>query len=353
MRILASGTGSTLPSQLEQHYVAEVAVLTDYESTLALLETKRYQALLAGDRTHSIEGLRELLEAAARLDSLRVAFLPSPRTAGLRLPDGVLSLPVDAGEQEVAALLGLARRPLEGNRVLIAHTIKGGVGKTTTTILLAITLRQLFPDKRVLIWDLDLPKGQVGLAFGRPNALTIEQLVREAQITPEILARHIYHDDRTGVDLLLAPARSEVVVQLTANTFHEILAQLRAGYDFVLIDFEPEIQRNEVLMLALHEATDLLLITDNSEFATDALRRLLPILRTLGVERKARMIYNDVSPKDKLTLDGLQQTYRGYTILGLVLHDDEYEYAHRRHLPPTEKKLIQPFAEIARRLMEL
>ncbi len=353
MRILASGTGSTLPSLLEQHYVAEVAVLTDYESTLALLATKRYQALLAGDKTGSVEGLRELLDAAAQLDALRVVFLPSHRTAGFPLPDGVLLLPVDAGEADVASLLGLARRPLEGNRVFIAHTIKGGVGKSTATIVLAVALKQLFAGKRVVIWDLDLPKGQVGLAFGRPNALTIEHLVREAQITPEILSRHIYHDDRTGVDLLLAPARSEVVVQLTANTFHEILAQLRATYDFVLIDFEPEIQRNEVLMLALHEATDLLLITDNSEFATDALRRLLPILRALGVERKARIVFNNVNPRDKLTLDGLQQAYRGHTVVGIVAHDDEYEYAHRRHQPPTEKKLTEPFAEIARRLMEL
>jgi len=348
MRILACGTGSVLPSLLEQRYVVEaMAVLPDYESGRAQL--RGYQALLAGDRASSLDALPGLLEEAAR-GGVKTVFLYSPRTAGFPVPDGVLSFPVDVGEHEIAAALGLVRRPLEGNRVLIFYTIKGGTGKTTAAVLTSVALKQLFPEKKVILWDQDLPKGNVGLAFGRPDALTIEHLVREPQITPEILSRHIYHDGRTGVDLLLAPARSDVVVQLQANTFFHILSLLRATYDFVLLDFEPEIHRNEILVLALHEATDLMLVTDHSEFALDALRRLLPILAALDVRHKVRILFNnvweEVSPEE-------QERIFHLPVLGVIPHNPEYEYAHRRHEPPVGKKLVGPFQSVARRLMEL
>lgn len=347
MRILAVATGSALPSILEQRYMVEaVAVLPDYASGLAHLGG--YEALLAGDRAADLAGLPVLLEQAA--SRMKTVFLFSPRTAGFPTPEGVLVFPLDAGEHEIAAALGLVRRPLEGNRVLIFYTIKGGTGKTTAAVLTAVALKQLFPEKRVILWDQDLPKGNVGLAFGRPDALTVEHLVREPQITPEILARHIYHDERTGVDLLLAPSRSDVVVQLQANTFFHILSLLRASYDFVLLDFEPEIHRNEILVLALHEATDLVLVTDRSEFALDALRRLLPILVALDVRHKARIIFNnvweEVSPEEE------ERTFH-LPVLGVVPHNPEYEYAHRRHEPPTGKKLLGPFLGAARRLTEL
>lgn len=349
MRILAVATGSILPSRLEEHYLAEVAVLPDYESGLTQI-ARGYGALLVGDRAADLDDLPVLLEAAGSTDGLLTVFLPSRRTVGFPVPQGVQVLPVEAGEQEVAALLGLVRRPLEGNRVFLFHTIKGGVGKTTAAVMTAVSLKQIQPEKRVIIWDNDFPKGNVGLAFGRPNALTIEHLVREPIITPEILVRHIYHDERTGVDLLLAPARSDVVIQLQASAFLHILSLLRAGYEYVVLDFEPEIQRNEILVLALHEASDLILVTDNSEFSLDALRRLLPILTALDVRHKVRLIFNNVW--EEISAGEIERTFH-VPVIGIVPHNREYEYAHRRHEPPTGKKLTEPFLAVARRLLEL
>lgn len=351
MRILAVATGSSLPSRLEERYVVEAAFLPDYESGLQQL-ARGYQALLAGDRSTTLEGLGVLLEAAVGVDDLKVLFLPSHRTAGFPVPEGALTLPPDAGEHEVAGLLALARRPLEGNRVLIFYTTKGGAGKTTATVNTATALKQLHPTKRVIVFDMDFPKGNVYLAFGMPNALTVEHLLREPQITSEVLARHVYHDERTGVDLLLAPARSDVVVQLQPNTFLHVLSLLRAAYDYVLLDFEPEIQRNEILVLALHEATDLVLLTDFSEFSENALRRLLPILTALDVRHKVRLVYNNIWKEDMRFIGGKEQEYR-VPVLGVVPHNREYEYAHREHTPPTGRDLLEPFRGVARKLLEI
>lgn len=349
-RILAVATGSSLPSQLEQRYVVEaLAVLPDYESGLAQL-SRGYGALLAGDQTANLDGLGVLLETAARTSDLTTVFLSSPRTAGFPTPERVLTLPADTPEHEVAEVLGLVRRPLDGNRVIVFHTIKGGAGKTTVAVNLGVVLKQLHPEKKVIIWDQDLPKGNVGLAFGRPDALTIEHLLREPQITAEILARHIYRDERTGVDLLLAPSRSDVVIQLQASSFFRILSLLRATHDYVLLDFEPEIHRNEILVLALHEATDLVLVTDYAEFSLDALRRLLPILTTLDVRHKVRILVNNVW--EKLDREDLERDFR-LPVLGIVPHDPGYEYAHRQHEPPMGQKLTRPFREAAESLLSL
>jgi len=336
--------------------VAALAYLPDYESGRALMG-RGYNVLLVGDGPSSTSDIQALLEEATHIPGLRSVLLPSSWPSDLTVPDGVTIVAygeVDDVVHQLAAQLGLRRQPIEGNRTVVFWTIKGGAGKTTCTVNTAVALKQLFPDQKVAIWDLDMPKGNLFLAFGRPNALTIEHLLREAEVTPEMLLRHMYHDERTGVHLLLAPTRSDVVLQLRPLTFRRILSMLQAAYDYVLLDFEPEVQRNELLLLTLQEATDIVLVSDFSEFSENALDRLLPVLTALGVRDKARLIYNNIWPDDEEALDLEQQGKRyGLTVLGLVPHQRKYEHAHRQHRPPTGQRLLEPFLGIAQELLKL
>lgn len=126
-------------------------------------------------------------------------------------------------------------------RVFCIANQKGGVGKTTTAVNLAAALAE--HDKRVLLVDLD-PQGNATMGSGidkRGLSTTLYQvLIGEADI-----ATARVRSDAGGYDVL--PANRELagaeldLVELDAREkqLKVALAEVSAGYDFVLIDCPP------------------------------------------------------------------------------------------------------------------
>jgi pilus assembly protein CpaE len=114
---------------------------------------------------------------------------------------------------------------------------KGGIGKTLTTANLAVTLAE--QGQRVVVVDLDLQFGDVGLSLGLVPERTIYDLATsggamDAEKVEAYLATH-----ESGMRVLLAPVRPDQAGAVTVDFLRLLYATLRSSNDYVIVDTPP------------------------------------------------------------------------------------------------------------------
>jgi pilus assembly protein CpaE len=114
---------------------------------------------------------------------------------------------------------------------------KGGTGKTLTAANLAFALFEA--GKRVVIVDLDLQFGDVGLALGLAPDRTIYDLAKSGgTLDPEKLDAYLM-EHQSGIRALLAPTRPDQASVITVEFLRDVYANLRSTYDYVVVDTPP------------------------------------------------------------------------------------------------------------------
>jgi pilus assembly protein CpaE len=132
---------------------------------------------------------------------------------------------------------GAAAGPAALGSLICVLGPKGGIGKTLTSANLAVALAQL--RKRVVVVDLDLQFGDVGLSLGLTPQRTIYDLVKsggslDAEKLEAFLTTH-----ESGASVLMAPVRPDQAAAVTVEFLHEVYALLRSSHDFVVVDTPP------------------------------------------------------------------------------------------------------------------
>ncbi len=199
----------------------------------------------------------------------------------------VLAAGFDAGSQIAFALeKAVARRSGSvngyGPRGSVGSIVtvlgpKGGTGKTLTACNLSVALAR--EGQRVVLVDLDLQFGDVGLALGMTPDRTIYDLAMsggalDAEKLNDFLAPH-----ESGVRVLLAPRRPDQASVVQGDFIRELLDALRTMTDYVVLDtppsFSPEVitaidKSNELCVVAMLDALSL----KNTRLALDTLERM-------------------------------------------------------------------------------
>ena len=138
----------------------------------------------------------------------------------------------------------IARAPRKGfgtssghdGRLVCVLGPKGGTGKTLTSCNLAVALA--LAGQKVLIIDLDLQFGDVGLCLGLPPEKTMYDLaVSGGSLDEDKLGDYVMTHD-TGVDVLLAPARPDQASAITIELLRDVLVVAR-HHDYVISDTPP------------------------------------------------------------------------------------------------------------------
>ena len=161
--------------------------------------------------------------------------------------------------------------------VICVLGLKGGSGKTLTSVNLAVSLAESGHSCAIL--DLDLQFGDVALAMGLSPARTIYDLVRsggslDADKLDDFLLEH-----SSGARALVAPVRPDQAAMITVPFLSEVQRLLGEMFEFVVIDtppsFAPEVissvdSSNDVLVVAMRDTLSL----KNTKLGLETLERM-------------------------------------------------------------------------------
>jgi pilus assembly protein CpaE len=157
--------------------------------------------------------------------------------------DDVITLPQSPEQVAFTLEKVLARRkglavPGKASAPLIAVLgPKGGTGKTLVATNLAVALAQR--DANVVLVDLDLQFGDIGLALGLSPERTMYDLMKAgAPFDHEKLDRHLINHS-SGVKVLIAPTRPDQASAVSIDFLRDIYASLRTMCDAVIVDTPP------------------------------------------------------------------------------------------------------------------
>jgi pilus assembly protein CpaE len=157
--------------------------------------------------------------------------------------DDVITLPQSS--EQVAFMLQkvIARRkglamPGKAAAPLVAVLgPKGGTGKTLIATNLAVALAQR--DANVVLVDLDLQFGDIGLALGLSPERTMYDLMKAGPpFDHEKIDRHLIRHS-SGVKVLIAPTRPDQASAVSIDFLRDVYASLRTMCDAVIVDTPP------------------------------------------------------------------------------------------------------------------
>jgi len=142
-----------------------------------------------------------------------------------------------------------------GARVLAVTSGKGGVGKTSTSINLAIALAE--HGQKVILLDADLGLANIEVLMGLNSVYNLEHVIRGEKSLPEILVR-----GPGGVQLIPGSSGLAAIADMTANQrglLLDAIESLQRQADFIIIDTMAGIGKNAVAFAAA--ADEVLLVS--------------------------------------------------------------------------------------------
>lgn len=164
---------------------------------------------------------------------------------------------------------------------------KGGTGKSTVSVNLATALQE--KGKDVVLIDLDLQFGDVGIFMNVPRFETISDLVKEGSFSRSSIKRYLYKHN-TGVSILCAPASPELAEIVKPEHISMIADVLKKEFDYIIFDMSPTI--DEFVLHAL-DISDSIYFVTNPEISTLKNTKVcLDVLKTLGHFDKVKMVLN-------------------------------------------------------------
>jgi pilus assembly protein CpaE len=161
--------------------------------------------------------------------------------------------------------------------VICVLGLKGGSGKTLTSVNLAVALADA--GHSVVIMDLDLQFGDVALAMGLTPMRTIYDLVRSGGSLDAGKLEDFLMEHSSGARALLAPVRPDQAAMITVPFLSEVQRLLGEMFEFVVLDtspsFGPEVissvdASNHVLVVAMRDTLSL----KNTKVGLETLERM-------------------------------------------------------------------------------
>ncbi|WP_252502112.1 AAA family ATPase [Sporosarcina sp. Marseille-Q4943] len=171
-------------------------------------------------------------------------------------------------------------------KVITVASTKGGVGKTTVAVNLAVALSK--QSKRVAILDLDLQFGDVSMYVDARSKRTIYDWVKEDLDGKRI--EDYLTLSKQGISILAAPQRPEFAEVITGNDVRKAIHSLKQRFDVVLIDVSSHMNENTIVAL---ESSDEILVMTYMDLPTLKNSKLLiETLALLGLEDRVNVVLN-------------------------------------------------------------
>ncbi|MEX1170736.1 MAG: response regulator [Chloroflexota bacterium] len=235
--------------------------------------------------------LRRSMLAGAR-EFLVKPFSSDELTASIRQ--------VSSREREKAARIGVpvaatpgsgGSRDGDGGQIIAVFSPKGGVGRTTVAVNLAVAAASEL-GKRVVLMDGSFQFGDVGVLLNlNPKSNSIADLVPILEAGEIDSINTFVVDHTSGLRVLLAPPSPEMAETITPVIVKQVLDLLRHSHDLVVVDCTAFFNDTT---LAILDAADVILTMLSLEITSiKNMRLFLEVAEQLGYESgKVRLVLN-------------------------------------------------------------
>ena len=177
--------------------------------------------------------------------------------------------------------------PQRGKLIAVCSA-KGGIGRTTLTVNLAVALMKKNVSAAIL--DGDFQFGDVNLAMDLKFSFTIKEVIESiATIDEHSLANYLAVHG-SGVRVLSAPDRPEYADLVTNEAADKVVDIMLNGHDYVLVD--TPVGLNEQSLRFIERADQILVITNLEMAALKNTKLYLETLDILGLRDKVRIVIN-------------------------------------------------------------
>jgi pilus assembly protein CpaE len=179
----------------------------------------------------------------------------------------------------------------EPGQIVAVFSPKGGVGRTTVAVNLAIAAATEL-GKKVVIMDGSFQFGDVGVLLNlNPKSKSIADLIPELEAGELESIDTFLINHTAGIRVLLAPPSPETAEMITASGVKKVLERLRADHDLVVVDCTSYFNDTT---LAVLDAADVILTMLSLEITSiKNMRLFLEVAEQLGYEKgKVRLVLN-------------------------------------------------------------
>ena len=184
-----------------------------------------------------------------------------------------------------------AGEPGEPGLVVAVFSPKGGVGRTTVAVNLAVAAATEL-GKKVVLMDASFQFGDVGVLLNlNPRSKSIADLVPELEAGQLESVDTFLVDHTAGIRVLLAPPSPETAEMITAAGVKQVIEALRRDHELVIVDCTSYFNDTT---LAVLDAADVILTMLSLEITSiKNMRLFLEVADQLGYEKgKVKLILN-------------------------------------------------------------
>lgn len=240
------------------------------------------------------------------------------------------------------SVVGEAPEPRVQGQVVTVFSAKGGCGKTTMAVNLAVALSE-GGTRKVCLVDLDLAFGDVAITLQLDPARTITDAVSMAGRVDDTGAASLLTPYRGGLAALLAPVAPGDAEKVPAALVGELLGVLRTMADFVVVDTPS--QFSEHVLNAMDASQHLVLLTTPEVPALKNMRLTLDMLDLLSYPADVRtVVLNRADDKVGLTADDVQRVVRT-PIAAQVPASRDVPVSINKGIPLTVSSPAHPFSQ--------
>jgi pilus assembly protein CpaE len=237
-------------------------------------------------------------------------------------------------------------------RVVTLFSPKGGVGRSTIAVNLAVAAAQ--DGRKVALVDGSLQFGDIAVLLNLDSRhRSLADLVPEIEAgVPESLDAVLVHHD-SGVHVLLAPPTPETAELVTAAYMRGVLARLRDDHDLVVVDTQPILNDMVLMMLDIADSIVAVLTLEITNIRN--LRVFLEVARQLGYDDgRMRLVLNRADSSLGIRVADVERSLGRKVDYSIVSDGRSVVYALNRGVPfvvsNPEAQVSQDLFRLAREL---
>ncbi len=228
---------------------------------------------------------------------------------------------------------------------------KGGVGRTTIAVNLAVALK-LATQKKVALVDGSLYFGDVGVMLNLLSNKSIIDAVEHIDGVDGELLNDIMVTHSSGVKVLLPPPQPEMAELVTAEHMRRVLVELASNYDYVVVDTWPSFA--EAVLAAMDLADDILLVMTLEMTAIKDVKLYLEVVEKLNYPAaKVKLVLNRAGSVGGIKLEAVEETLKHKVMVGLSNDGPAHMMAINQGVPLVISGREHPFSRDIYRLTRM